>query len=81
MFHGDLIEKKTITGTTTESGAFNTGINITKYDIVCARVVNTVNIFAFPRSDHYLMCVCVVNSSLIPYGNSSIIIDIWYREK
>jgi hypothetical protein len=70
-----------VTGTTTESGAFNTGMDITKYDIVCARVTGTVNIFAFPRSDQYLMCVCVVNQTLIPYGNSPIDVDIWYREK
>lgn len=88
---GSVIKTFTVTATTTASGAFATGIDLTKYAIIGSKVVDNPSsigrsVFALPRSyDSYLLAMSApagtAGGTLTTLANTELTIEIYCLER
>lgn len=72
------IKKKTVTATTSNSGAFDAGLDIDTQYILAARCTSTTNRFAFHRGDGYMTAFYISNDVMTVLKNTSVTFDIYY---
>lgn len=71
-----LIKKKTVTGTTTSTGAIQTSLSTSKYVIIAARA--NFSSVCLPRDDSYVAVRSA--NDLTALANREVTVDVWYIE-
>lgn len=72
------ILKKTVTATTSASGALDAGLDIETQYILSTRCTSRTNAFAFHRGDGYLTVFNIVNDVMTVLKNTEVTFDIYY---
>jgi hypothetical protein len=74
------IKTKTVTGTTTSTGAISMGLAIDNVKVLGIRIKNPAVGYAFQRGDGYATVFTVTNNVMTILPNTSVTIDIFYVE-
>ena len=74
------IKTKTVTGTTTVSGAINMGLSIDSVKVLDIRIKNPTVGYVFQRGDGYATVFTVTNNAMTILPNTSVTLDIFYVE-